>query len=121
MKMITLLCALLVGLTLHAGDPAKKGGKREGGNPEKEHRKHEEMLKRFDKDGDGKLSEEEKRAAMEAMGKHREGGEANHKAEIIKRFDKDGDGTLNEEEKRAAMEAMGRHKGEAKREAKRQK
>ncbi len=34
----------------------------------------EEMLKKFDKDGDGKLSEEEREAAREAMRRHREGG-----------------------------------------------
>ena len=34
----------------------------------------EELRKRFDKDGDGKLSDEEREAARESMKKHREGG-----------------------------------------------
>ena len=57
--------------------------------------RHEEVLKEFDKDGDGKLNEEERKAAGEAMRK-----------KLIEKFDKDGDGKLNEEERKAAREAM---------------
>lgn len=66
------------------------------------------MLKKFDKDGDGKLSEEEKAAMKAEMQKRRgEGGkgpDAARRAEMMKKFDKDGDGKLSEEE-RAAMRA----------------
>lgn len=69
-----------------------------------------EIIKKFDKDGDGKLSDEEKTAAREAMaGKGRPGGPGAGRpdfAEIIKKFDKDGDGKLSDEEKAAAREAM---------------
>jgi len=71
----------------------------------------EEIIKKFDKDGDGKLSEEERKAVGEAF-KSRgrpggpEAGNRPNKDEIIKKFDKDGDGKLNEEERKAAMEAM---------------
>jgi hypothetical protein len=54
-----------------------------------------EMLKKFDKDGDGKLSPEEMKTANEA--RH---------AEMIKRFDKDGDGKLSDDEKKAARESF---------------
>jgi hypothetical protein len=69
-----------------------------------------EIIKKFDKDGDGKLNDEEKAAAREAMaGKGRPGAGGPGRpdfAEIIKKFDKDGDGKLNDEEKAAAREAM---------------
>ena len=58
------------------------------------------LMKKFDKDGDGKLSDEEKAEARKAM-------EARRK-EMIGKFDKDGDGKLNEEERKAAMAARPR-------------
>jgi hypothetical protein len=83
---------------------------------------HQEMLKRFDKDGDGKLDDSERAAAKEAMearkaermkkfdsngdGKlddeERENARQTHKAEMMKKFDKNGDGKLDEEERDAA-------------------
>ena len=78
----------------------------------------EKIVKEFDKDGDGKLNEEERAAARKAMEERREAtsrpardGEPIREA-IIKKFDKDGDGKLNEEERAAARKAM-----EARREA----
>jgi hypothetical protein len=53
-----------------------------------------EVLEKFDKDGDGKLNEEERKAAMEAR-----------QAEMLAKFDKDGDGKLSQDERKAAMEA----------------
>lgn len=61
------------------------------GGPQKE------VIEKFDKDGDGKLSEEEKEAARE---EHRK----RMKEEMLKRFDKDGDGKLSEKEEEAARE-----------------
>ncbi|HVJ46236.1 MAG TPA: hypothetical protein VM511_07620, partial [Luteolibacter sp.] len=46
--------------------------------------------KDFDKDGDGKLNDEEKKALQE-----------DNEKKLIKRFDKDGDGKLSDEEKAA--------------------
>lgn len=75
----------------------------------------EEIIKRFDKDGDGKLSAEERaemrkqlgRSGGEGRGEGREGrGEGprrQNRDELIKRFDKDQDGKLDDEE-RAEME-----------------
>ena len=73
----------------------------EEGKPHPPHRNlPAEILEKFDKDGDGKLNEEERQAAKanrEEMMKAR-------KAEMLKKFDTDGDGKLSEEEE-AAMKA----------------
>lgn len=68
----------------------------------------EEMLKRFDVDGDGQLSEAEKAAMQQAMqGRHGRGqpggpqGERPGREEMMKRFDADGDGVLSETEREA--------------------
>jgi len=66
------------------------------------HKLPPEIIEKFDKDGDGKLNEEEHAAAKAARGEM----EADRKKEMIAKFDKDGDGTLNEEEKTAAREEM---------------
>lgn len=52
-------------------------------------------MKKFDKDGDGKLSEEERAEARKSMEDRRK--------EMIAKFDKDGDGKLNEKERKEAM------------------
>ncbi len=66
----------------------------------------EEIMKRFDTDGDGVLSDTEREAMRAAMPPRRGGprGERPSREEMTKRFDTDGDGVLNEEE-RAAMQA----------------
>jgi Ca2+-binding EF-hand superfamily protein len=75
----------------------------EEGKPERQHRKlPPEILKKFDKDGDGKLNEEEREAAKAA----REEMMKARKKEMLEKFDKDGDGKLSEEEEKAAREAM---------------
>lgn len=65
---------------------------------------HQRMLERFDKDGDGKLSEAERQAAHEAMGPMREKLAA-RRAEMLARFDADHDGQLSESERQAARAA----------------
>jgi lipase chaperone LimK len=55
----------------------------------------EKVLEKFDKDGDGKLSPEERAAAREALVDR-----------IMARFDKDGDGKLSREELAAALAAL---------------
>jgi Ca2+-binding EF-hand superfamily protein len=62
------------------------------------------VLRRYDKDGDGKLNDEEKAAAEKGrkeMEKRRE-----EYAKRVKEFDKDGDGELSREERRAMYEAI---------------
>ena len=78
----TMVLALFGGLVAKAEDA-----------PDGKKKKLEEfMLKKYDKNGDGKLDDEEKAA----MKKDRE--------EQVKKYDKNGDGKLDEEE-RAAMRA----------------
>lgn len=76
----------------------------------------EDLLKKMDKDGDGKISEEE---FQQAMGITEEGfrqraldkwGNAD---EILKQTDLNGDGMVDEEELRKAMEAVGISPGQA--------
>ena len=55
----------------------------------------EKMLKEHDKDGDGKLSDEERKAAHEARHER-----------MVKEFDKDGDGKLSDEEREKMRESM---------------
>ncbi|OYV04797.1 MAG: hypothetical protein CFE26_14980 [Verrucomicrobiales bacterium VVV1] len=62
-----------------------------------------EILKQFDKDGDGKLSEDE-RAAMRTAGEARK---AEFEKKMLEKFDTDKDGKLSDEEKKAAREAGG--------------
>lgn len=54
-----------------------------------------EGISRFDLDGDGLLSDEERAAARETM-----------KAEFLAKYDSDGNGEISEEEHQAAHEAM---------------
>jgi len=68
-----------------------------------------ELLKRYDKNGDGKLDEEEKAAAKMDLMKNGEGGRlggGRFREMILKRFDKNGDGKLDETERAAALEAL---------------
>ncbi len=61
----------------------------------------EEFVKKYDKDKDGELNEQERRDAYAAMRADSE----KRRAEYIKLYDKDGDGELNEDERRAARTA----------------
>ncbi len=60
--------------------------------------KQKEVIKQFDRDGDGKLNDHEKKAADEAA-------EARKRVAYIKKYDKNGDGVLSVEEKQAADKA----------------
>lgn len=66
---------------------------------------HAELIKRFDKNGDGKLDEDEKAAAHKAMRMEGGGGERDHYKEILRRFDKNGDGRLDDAERAEAEKA----------------
>jgi HlyD family secretion protein len=67
----------------------------------------EEIIKQFDKDGDGQLNDDE-RQAMRAEMQQRSGGQfpAFNREEMMKQFDKDGDGELNDEERQAMRAEM---------------
>ncbi len=61
-----------------------------------------ETIKKYDKNGDGKLDQEE-RAAMQK----------DRQAEAIKKYDKNGDGKLDESELQARREDMRKQRDEA--------
>ncbi len=76
-----------------------------------------QILEKFDKDGDGKLSDEEKAAARKAFANRGDqarpaGGQlADRFKEIVAKYDKDGDGKLNEAERTAAREELSKLRG----------
>jgi Ca2+-binding EF-hand superfamily protein len=110
--LFTLACAAIVSLaaTTFAAPP-------ENNDPAD---RKAEMLKKFDKDGDGKLSDTEKTTLRAEMQNRRGGGRdrkewtAEQRDEMLKKFDTDGDGKLSQEERDTAREAMkaSRTKGE---------
>ena len=107
MKKVLLLISVLSLVTGIIAKP-EKGGKKPGSGEGRPSR--EEVMKKFDKDGDGKLNEDERAEARKAMEARR--------AEMIEKFDKDGDGKLNEEERKAAMASRTKPGGEGKPEGK---
>ncbi|MGC4072819.1 MAG: EF-hand domain-containing protein [Nibricoccus sp.] len=69
-----------------------------------------DILKRFDKNGDGKLDEDEKAAAKEynretTAGRQGKAREKIHK-KALEKFDKNGDGKLDESERAEAIKAI---------------
>lgn len=93
-KTLLIAASILAPLTLQA-EPGE--GKRKGENKGPKGPRRElsaEVIAKFDTNGDGKLTGDERKAAGEA-----------HKAEMLKKFDKDGDGKLSKEERKAAITA----------------
>ncbi|MGA0845733.1 MAG: EF-hand domain-containing protein, partial [Luteolibacter sp.] len=60
-----------------------------------------EIVQEFDADGDGQLSQEERKAAHEARIARMQA----RRAAVLEKFDADGDGELNEEERANAHKA----------------
>lgn len=94
------------------GKPGAAGGQPGAGRPSRE-----EVLKKFDKNGNGRLDPEEFAAARAAMSKGpgagtRPGGAGQPGAgrpgreELLKKFDKNGNGKLDPEEIAAARDAL---------------
>lgn len=106
MKTLPSLLMALAGLVAfltpaHAQDtPRPGGGNGPGGGGGRGGEWRERMLKEFDKDGDGKLSETEQKAAREAGEKR-----------MLEQFDADKDGKLSDEERAKARESFGRGQG----------
>jgi|GEM_PF-2113209 len=65
----------------------------------------DEIVKRFDTDGDGKLSMDERFTMRKKM--------QGRKKELIQKFDADGDGRLNDEERTTIRKAFENRKAEA--------
>ena len=98
-----LVLGLMVGLPAVAS--AQDGAK-------KKHGKKEALLRKFDKDGDGKLSEQERAAAKEFKAKRRseEGRGGKLRARILRRFDKDGDHKLSDAERESLKKFLDSHR-----------
>ncbi len=126
-KTFTIAAFATLGLLATSFADGEKCDKRKGGHKISEEKKAE-LIAKFDKDGDGKLSEEERKAAHEAhkaemMEKYDTNGDGElsdeekkaahdaRKAKFMEKFDKDGDGELSDDEKKAARKAMGGRKG----------
>ena len=112
-KAITVLTILSLLACIPATAYAQDGAK-------KKHGKKEALLKKFDKDGDGKLSKEEKAAAREFKSKHRgddgRGDKKGLRKKILRRFDKDGDRKLNDAERESLKKFLdSKHRGDRKR------
>lgn len=69
---------------------------------------YQELLKRFDRDGDGRLNEQERQLMSQEVQKRAGQGNANRpsREEVIKRYDKNGDGQLDAQELAALRSQM---------------
>src|SRR5690606_22295284 len=89
------------------------GGPRRGADteqtppPPRNPQARQNMLERFDADGDGQLSDSERAAAFDATLEERPA----LKQRLLQRFDEDKDGKLNETEKAAARESVQGRRG----------
>ena len=92
--LLTFLSIFSLALSLMA-KPEKGGKGDKAGRPSRE-----EMIKKFDKDGDGKLCDQEKAEIRKTMGNRQP------PAHIIEKFDKDGDGKLCDDEKAEIRKQM---------------
>ena len=99
----------LLALGLMAGLPALASAQ---DAPKGHGKKKEALLKKFDKDGDGKLSKEERAAAKEFKAKRRgeEGRGGKLRGKILRRFDKDGDHKLNDAERESLKKFLDSHR-----------
>ena len=66
---------------------------------------YQELIKRHDKNGDGRLDEEEKAEAHAVMRKEGGGRQGDRRKQLLKRFDKNGDGRLDDTERAEAEKA----------------
>ena len=91
---LTSMIVAIATCAIASAEPPKGEEKKGARGPRPVPQPSAEMMKKYDKDGDGKLSQEERKAAM-----------AGRRAEMMKKYDKDGDGKLSQEERKAAMDA----------------
>ncbi len=89
----------------NGGGGPTPGGAPGGFNPS-------DLVKQFDKNGDGQLDDSEREAMRSAMvarfgGQGGPGGPRLSREEMLKRFDKNGDGEIDETERAAMRSAMG--------------
>lgn len=106
---------------LSSGEPAAGGEERAADSRRaRGNFNPEEMLKQFDKNGDGKLDDDEREAMRAAMAARLGGGPGASGTnapprlspeEVLRRFDKNGNGKLDEDELAAMRESLGRGRG----------
>lgn len=97
--------AFLVTLALFSA-PARaqgEGGKKAQG---KDRPSREEALKKFDKNGDGKLDQEERMAMREATREKASEKAKSRRDEMLKRFDTNKDGKLDDAERKTMQESF---------------
>lgn len=108
-KLIACLAAVVVaGVTAAAQEPAAAKSE------PKPQFNRQDLIKRFDQDGDGQLNEAERVAAREAMPSRAArtnqpaaaGSAADGRNEVVKRFDKNGDGVIDDSERTAARDEL---------------
>ena len=114
-RLAGLVMALMGAMTMANAGQGQRGGAGDGQGHGKEGKKgpdgrpsREEMLKKYDKDGDGQLNEQE-RAALRADMEKRQGkrdGERPSREEMLEKFDTDGDGQLSEAERKAMRKSF---------------
>ncbi|MBL9081204.1 MAG: EF-hand domain-containing protein [Planctomycetales bacterium] len=121
----SLVVALGLAVPSFAADEKKPEGKPTAGKPGAGGPGREAMIKKFDKNGDGKLDKDELSAARAAMGDRKPapggdgkgpggpGGRPNPEQmqALMKKFDKNGDGKLDDAEKGAAREEFMKMRG----------
>lgn len=86
--------------------PRPEGGMHPG-NRRRPHSERPEMIKKYDTDQDGQLSEEERAALRNDVKAGREARREKFHRAFMERFDTNKDGVLSEEEKEAAKAARG--------------
>lgn len=92
-------CALIAGLL---GIVASTAVADEQGN----RGDREALIKKFDKNGDGKLDDQEKETAKKEFQGKRGAGTPGDRRELMKKYDKNGDGKLDEAEREAAQKEL---------------
>lgn len=108
---LSILTATLFAIPAPAGADTKPQNS-QAEQPDRLGERRGELIRRFDKNGDGRLDEDEKATAHAAMrredekrGAGKQGKDGARMKQMLKRFDKDGDGRLNEAERAEAQKA----------------
>ncbi len=101
MKHLIVMALAAMAIPVLAQDAPERPMRQRGANPQQQPALPEALMKKYDKDGDGKLSPEERTAMREEMQK----GAKERRAELFKTMDKDGDGKVTLEEFLAAQPA----------------
>ncbi|HXG48738.1 MAG TPA: EF-hand domain-containing protein [Methylomirabilota bacterium] len=97
-RLLLMLCLGLTTLTALAADSALRP--EPTSPPRSPQEARERFMKRYDKNGDGQISDEERKTMIEERRKENEAREK----ERLKKYDKNGDGKLDDTERAAARE-----------------